>query len=51
MGKSLTEIAKAVLMKESNDSEPDRDAKSSNPNMATLSPGSKSVEPNPMSVS
>ena len=49
MGKSLTEIAKAVLMKESNDSEPDRDAKSSNPNMATLSPGSKSVEPNPMS--
>ena len=49
MGKSLTEIAKAVLMKESNDSAPDRDAKSSNPNMATLSPGSKSVEPNPMS--
>ena len=49
MGKSLTEIAKAVLMKESNDSEPDRDAKSSNPNMATLHPGSKSVDPNPMS--
>lgn len=49
MGKSLTEIAKAVLMKESNDSAPDRDAKSSNPNMATLHPGSKSVDPNPMS--
>lgn len=49
MGKSLTEIAKAVLMKESNDSEPDRGAKSSNPNMATLHPGSKSVDPNPMS--
>jgi hypothetical protein len=52
MGKSLTEVAKAILMNESNDSAPDRDAKSSNPNMATLKPsgGSKGgVEPSPMS--
>lgn len=52
MGKSLTEVAKAILMNESNDSAPDRDAKSSNPNMATLKPsgGAKSgVEPSPMS--
>lgn len=48
MGKSLTEIAKSVLMNESNDPTPDRDAKSMNPNMATLRPGSKSMEPNPM---
>jgi len=51
MGKSLTEVAKAILMNESNDSAPDRDAKSSNPNMATLKPsgGSKGgVEPSPM---
>lgn len=52
MGKSLTEVAKAILMNESNDSAPDRGAKSSNPNMATLKPsgGSKGgVEPSPMS--
>ena len=49
MGKSLTEIAKAVLMKESNDSTPDAGAKSSNPNMATLSPKSKVSEPDPKS--
>ena len=53
MGKSLTEVAKAVLMKESagipevqpNDAgDPFRGAKSSNPNMASLKPGSKAVE-------
>jgi hypothetical protein len=52
MGKSLTEVAKAILMNESNDSAPDRDAKSSNPNMATLKPGGGAkggVEPSPMS--
>ena len=49
MGKSLTEVAKAILMNESNDSEPDRGAKSSNPNMATLKPKSKTSEPDPKS--
>ena len=52
MGKSLTEVAKAILMNESNDSMPDRDAKSSNPNKATLKPGGGAkggVEPSPMS--
>lgn len=49
MGKSLTEVAKAVLMNESNDSAPDAGAKSTNPNMATLRPGSGLMEPNPMS--
>jgi hypothetical protein len=44
MGKSLTEVAKAVLMNESNDSAPDRDAKKTNPNLATLRPGSKYKE-------
>lgn len=50
MGKSLTETAKAILNKEqktiveSNDSAPDRDAKSSNPNKATLKPKSKTSE-------
>lgn len=51
MGKSLTEVAKAILMNESNDSAPDAGAKSSNPNMATLKPsgGAKGgVEPSPM---
>ena len=51
MGKSLTEVAKAILMNESNDSAPDAGAKSSNPNMATLKPGGGSkggVEPSPM---
>lgn len=51
MGKSLTEVAKAILMNESNDSAPDRGAKSSNPNMATLKPGGGAkggVEPSPM---
>ena len=41
MAKSLSETAKAILMKESNDATPDRDAKSTNPNKATLKPGSK----------
>lgn len=49
MSKSLTEVAKAILMKESNDSAPDRDAKSSNPNMASLKPKSKTSEPDPKS--
>lgn len=44
MAKSLTETAKAILMKESNDASPDRDATKSNENMATLKPGSKAVE-------
>jgi hypothetical protein len=51
MGKSLTETAKAILMNEgaapsvsSSGSNPDRDAKASNPNMATLRPGSKGAE-------
>jgi hypothetical protein len=51
MGKSLTEVAKAILMNESNDSAPDAGAKSSNPNMATLKPGGGTkggVEPSPM---
>ena len=48
MGKSLTEVAKAVLMNESNDSAPDAGAKSMNPNMGTLRPGSRLMEPNPM---
>jgi hypothetical protein len=48
MGKSLTEVARAVLMNESNDSAPDAGAKSMNPNMATLRPGSRLMEPNPM---
>lgn len=43
MGKSLAETARAILQ-ESNDASPDRDAKNSNPNMATLRPGSKSPE-------
>jgi len=52
MSKSLTEVAKAILMNESNDSAPDAGAKSSNPNMATLKPGGGTkggVEPSPMS--
>lgn len=49
MGKSLTEVAKAILMNESNDSAPDAGAKSSNPNMATLKPKSKVSEPDPKS--
>jgi hypothetical protein len=44
MGKSLTETAKAILMKESNDPTPDRGAKAMNPNSATLRPGSRSVD-------
>lgn len=51
MGKSLTEVAKAILMNESNDPTPDRGAKASNPNMASLKPGSKSVDPSPLSNS
>ena len=54
MAKSLTEAARAVLMKESagipevqpnGAGDPFRGAKSSNPNMASLKPGSKSVDP------
>lgn len=51
MGKSLTETAKAILMKEgavpsvsSSDSNPDRDVALSTPNKATLRPGSQSPE-------
>lgn len=44
MGKSLTETAKAILMKESNDATPDRDATSTTVNKATLRPNSKAVE-------
>lgn len=49
MGKSLTEVAKSVLMNESNDASPDRDAKLIPPNKATLRPGAGLMEPNPMS--
>lgn len=48
MGKSLTETARAVLMNESNDATPDRDAKLMTPNKATLKPGAGLMEPNPM---
>ena len=51
MGKSLTEVAKAILMNESNDPTPDRDATSMTPNKASLKPGSKSVDPSPLSNS
>lgn len=44
MGKSLTDVAKQILMAESNDSAPDRDAKSTTPNKSSLKPGSKAVE-------
>ena len=44
MSKSLTEVAKAILMNESNDSAPDRGAKSMTPNMGTLRPGSRGAE-------
>lgn len=52
MAKSLTETAKAILegtipSVSSSDSNPDRDAAGSNPNMATLKPGSKSPEADP----
>lgn len=47
MAKSLTETAKAILMKESNDAAPDRDATKSTPNSATLRPASKSPEADP----
>jgi len=43
MGKSLTEVAKQIIS-ESNDSGPDRDAKKSTPNAATLRPNSKGAE-------
>lgn len=49
MGKSLTEVAKAILMNESNDPTPDRDAKLLTPNKASLRPGSASVDPDPKS--
>lgn len=41
MAKSLSETAKAILMKESHDASPDRDANNTNPNSATLRPNSK----------
>ena len=52
MGKSLTETAKAILMKEGmipsvspmDAGDPDRGAKSMTPNMATLRPGSRGAE-------
>lgn len=44
MGKSLTDVAKQILMAESNDSAPDRDVKSTTPNKSSLKPGSKAVE-------
>ena len=51
MGKSLTETAKQILMKEgvvpsvsSSDSNPDRDVALSTPNKATLRPGSRGAE-------
>jgi hypothetical protein len=37
-GKSLAETAKSVLLGESNDPTPDREAKKTNPNMSTLRP-------------
>ena len=49
MGKSLTEVAKSILMKESNDAEPYRDVNLNTVNKVTLKAGSKSVDPNPMS--
>jgi hypothetical protein len=47
MGKSLTEVAQSVLLGESNDSAPDRDANKSTENAKTLKPGSKLKEPDP----
>lgn len=50
MGKSLTDVAKAILQEgavpsvSSSQSNPDRDATSSNPNKATLRPGSRGAE-------
>lgn len=44
MGKSLTEIAKSVILKESNDGTPDRDAQKSTENSSTLRPGSRGPE-------
>lgn len=50
MGKSLTDVAKSILQEGSipsisqSQNNPDRDATSSNPNIATLRPGSKGAE-------
>jgi len=50
MGKSLTDVAKKILQEgaipsvSSSQSNPDRDATSSNPNKATLRPGSRGAE-------
>lgn len=50
MGKSLTDVAKSILQEgaipsvSSSQSNPDRDATSSNPNKATLRPGSRGAE-------
>jgi AcrR family transcriptional regulator len=51
MGKSLTEVAKTILMNESNDPAPDRDAKSMTPLKASLKPGSAYADPSPLSNS
>jgi len=42
--RSLTDTAKAILVKESDDPTPDKDAKLMTPNKATLRPGAKAVE-------
>jgi hypothetical protein len=42
--KSLSETARAILVKESDDPTPDRDSKLMTPNKATLRPGAKAVE-------
>lgn len=44
MSKSLTATAKSILVKESDDPTPDRDAKLMTPNKATLRPGAGAVE-------
>lgn len=51
MGKSLTDVAKSILMNEgavpsvsSSDNNPDRGGNSSNPNMSTLRPNSRGAE-------
>lgn len=49
MGKSLTEVAKTILMNESNDPTPDRDANSTTINKSSLKPGSGSVDSSPLS--
>lgn len=45
MAKSLTETARQILLKESDDPTPDRDAQSRTPNAMTLRPMSRGFEP------